>query len=92
MTVCYIQGQVAQDVIKNAASFNKTQEVWLNLIQYHVGDAMEAKAFRVITPMVTLDQRLNWFGILPVLREAGLLFKSEVGACVVLCCIAYDAA
>ncbi len=50
----------------------------MSVLQYHLGDAMEAGALRTITDVVTLDARLDWFTYLPVLREAALLYKSEV--------------
>lgn len=50
----------------------------LMLAQHHLGDALHAGSLRRLTNVVALDQRLNWLGFLPVLREAALLYKSEV--------------
>lgn len=75
---CCLQNQVFEEMIKNAANFTITQEAWLSLGQYHIGDVVDAGSLRTLTDLVTLDQRLNWVSFLPVLREAGLLYKSEV--------------
>lgn len=76
-----LQLAVVQDAIENASVLNRTREIWVNTVNYQAGDAMAVGAYRTITEFVTLDQRLNWFSFLPVLREAGLLYKSEVGRC-----------
>ncbi len=81
----FAQAFVAEETIVNAAQRNKTHEVFVNLVQYHLGDAMDAGAYRIITDLVILDKRLNWFTFLPVLRNAGLLYKSEVRCCARAC-------
>ncbi len=80
MYVCVpLQTTAVEDMMKNIPFFNRTQEAWLNVAQYQIGDAMAEGKYRAITDFVTLDQRLNWFSFLPILREAALLYKSEVG-------------
>lgn len=70
--------KAVEDMVSNAPYYNRTQEAWMSVIQYHMGDAVGAGAFRAVTDVVTLDSRLNWLSFLPVLREAALLYRSEV--------------
>lgn len=42
------------------------------------GDGMSTRSFKRLTELVAVDPRINWPGMLPVLRQHLLLYTSEV--------------
>ncbi len=71
--------------IANAANPNRsaTHDAW-SVISGFISVGVQAGAFQSLTDLVTNDRRLNWEGVLPVLRTSGVMYKSEVrtGTCI----------
>ncbi len=70
---------IAPYSIYNAANPNRTatHDAW-TLVPAFMGLGAQGQSFQTLTNLVTTDRRLNWEGVLPVLRTFGLMYKSEV--------------
>ncbi len=61
--------------ILRAARNDTAYDAWMVLSSMKAGDGAGRGVFR---KLVAQDKRVNWPGLLPVLRTAGLLYASEV--------------
>ncbi len=75
--VCLQYEKHAQEV-RDAAIANATSDAWIMWASSFMGDGMRTGAFRNFTSLVALDSRLAWSGVIPLLRDAALLFDREV--------------